>query len=336
MPGLGWVEVIGPRNSGKSWIGAAVAAEGLNAGRRVVMVRAEGRRKNLRERLHTFGISPDVVLDDDRFRSVPRPHIDAFLTHHGGWADGGVVVIDPAEATGATTNDAEEARLWADRTVRQFLDRCETTLIVVIDHTARRIGDDVLTIDSRGSTVKTAGSDYTLFCDGFTGTGKNLRKTVWTRDRDGHLHLVVAKGDRAGAFDTDEADSNRICTVRGYHDMALGGELRIAFDPPDKPDKHTGNKFDGDPLVLVLDLIRDHEADTGIGANTLDTMATKAGLTQNAARAHRRLAVEQHLAEVTVGDNGAHLHRLTPHGLARLDPRKVIQLVPDEPPKEPL
>ncbi|MXY97572.1 MAG: AAA family ATPase [Gemmatimonadetes bacterium] len=239
IPAKGFIEIIGPRGSGKSWIAILVAAAAIKAGRRVVYFRSESTRRAMQERLRVAGaVKPEVLLDTDRFRSVPRAKLDAFLANHDGWCDGGVVIIDTASAAGGSINDGAEAEEWLNRTVHTFTGRDESTLVISVDHTAKRLPEDILTIDSRHSSVKSAAADMVLFVDGYTGKGKNLQKTCWTRDRDGFVLLREAKPHRDGYYGS-ESDHNVLAKITGYHDMGRGidddgnGYLTISCGPPD-------------------------------------------------------------------------------------------------------
>ena len=222
-PSIGFVEIMGPRGSGKSWIGLMIAAEALKKGRRVVYIRGEGSLASLLERLVLLDASKEILKDDGSFRSVRD--FGAFIDSHEGWPD--VLIIDPAASTGAATNDAAEAEMWLSKAVRPFTD---DGLVVSIDHTAKRLNADVMTIDSRGSSAKTAHADFALFVHAYSGSGTGTYKTTWTRDRSGYLHLLVAKGDRDGWYDADEEEGNRIAIVRGSHSEEFGFQLVI--EPP--------------------------------------------------------------------------------------------------------
>ena len=101
---------------------------------------------------------------------------------------------------------------------------------MLVDHTAKKVGDDAWAITSRGSSVKDDDVDFIVFCDAYAGKGKTLRPTTWTRTTNGHVHLRIAKPHRFGHIAGDAAAM--LATVNGYHDPALGGVLRITFDEP--------------------------------------------------------------------------------------------------------
>ena len=224
--------------------------------RRVAYFRSEGNRQQLQERLRICGVKPTILLDSDRFRSVPREKLSHFLAAHNGWADGGVVIIDTATNAGGATNDAAEGDTWLSWAVYTFTSRNDATLVVSIDHVTKRIPDDVLTINSRGTGAKGDASDFTLFCDSYKGKGKTLTSTCWNREQNGHVHLRIAKPDRHGHIAADD-DTNLLATLHGYHDPALG-LLRLTIDPP-KADTDTDDTAAVDPKRVALTIVQDHD-----------------------------------------------------------------------------
>lgn len=310
IPGTGFVTVIGPRGSGKTWMALRIAADALQAGRRVVYFRSEGTRANLQMRLHTLGANPRTLLDDDKFRSIPRDQLDNFLVNHSEWAHSGVIIIDTIAAAGGTTNDTTEAQQWYDFTIARFVD--EHTLIVGIDHTAKKIPDDVLAITSRGNSLKDDKADLVLFTDGYTGKAKKLTKTTWSKNKNGHFHLVVAKPHRDGDIDSD--DTNRIATVHGYHDPATG-LLRVTIDPP-AADTPSNDKADDDEIYLIV-LRAIHDAE-GITSNDLIKTCNTSKVAQHRIRTARDHAIEQgHVYTKQPGQ--AKEHHLTFEGIQYLE-----------------
>ena len=255
IPSHGFVEIIGPRSSAKSWLAVLTTAAALHMGRRVAYFRSEGNRQQLQERLRICGVKPTILLDSDRFRSVPREKLSHFLAAHNGWADGGVVIIDTATNAGGATNDAAEGDTWLSWAVYTFTSRSDATLVVSIDHVTKRIPDDVLTINSRGTGAKGDASDFTLFCDSYKGKGKTLTSTCWNREQNGHVHLRIAKPDRHGHIAADD-DTNLLATLHGYHDPALG-LLRLTIDPP-KADTDTDTEM-ADPKQVALTIVQDND-----------------------------------------------------------------------------
>ena len=313
IPSHGFVEIIGPRSSAKSWLAVLTTAAALHMGRRVAYFRSEGNRQLLQERLRICGVKPTILLDSDRFRSVPREKLSHFLAAHNGWADGGVVIIDTATNAGGAINDAAEGDTWLSWAVYTFTSRSDATLVVSIDHVTKRIPDDVLTINSRGTGAKGDASDFTLFCDSYKGKGKTLTSTCWNREQNGHVHLRIAKPDRHGHIAADD-DTNLLATLNGYHDMALGGLLRLSIDPP-KTDADDTNGEPADAKRTALTIVQDHD-----GINTRDLYAARPeSLTEVLMRSAVRTLIDSGLIDTTPGKNGAIHHNISFDGMAYLD-----------------
>ena len=316
VPGHGFIEVIGPMGSGKTWVGLLVVVQALALGRPVVYLRGEMQRRSLQLRLHTLGVDPEVLLNPNRFRSVPVDRLEQFLKLHGNWASGGVIVYDPAAATGpgATSNNATEGLGWLRQVIEPFVGEEDGTLVVSVDHVSKYLPEDVVSLASRGSTAKSARADLVLFVPGYRKVGKHPVPTCWSRDRDGYTNVHIAKGDRLeGVIDTDHP-TKLLASIQGRH---TDGTLTLTVEPPnDDPTDTEGHRITDDEIMQTMLAVISSNPGQGV-RQVVERCAEYHGLPKT--RTEQALSRAKQMGWVEVTRSGqTHEHAITDTGEAEI------------------
>ncbi|WP_062202049.1 AAA family ATPase [Demequina salsinemoris] len=215
--------IIGPRGSGKSWLGLFSAASVMaREGWPVFMLDVEHRPRRAYERLTLLGLDIDTILsrfDYRQMRHMPDSielWVEAEVERSVEVYSGALVLIDSRGASmartyagGRLTESAPDADLWHTRYVAPLLDVGAT--VVLVDHTPK---GDAKARDSAGSLRKDAAIQGTILradvIEPPTRTNAGTFRYWPVKDNDGWHDEGRAVADLRLAPDDDGLDARLV------------------------------------------------------------------------------------------------------------------------------
>lgn len=214
VPAVGSVLVIGPPNSGKTWLMLLIAKLAAEAGREVFVVEEEGSLKAFGSRLEALALPPEsriyiayqrgvLLSDKPTFRDLLKAVKSAKRP---------VLLLDPlCSLYVGDENSTEEASAFRHR-LEQLQRANPALLLVLLHHTSRHgaKGDGSPLYAGRGSTVFIGWCDVQLNVEGRQAErGKVSFSVLSTKVRDGEKDKRLAVTISLGTGEVALAEESR-------------------------------------------------------------------------------------------------------------------------------
>jgi len=287
--------LIGPSESGKSWIALLAVYQAVTTNTPVVILDFEDSMEGIAERLRSLGLLPADLQRLVTYISPDEPLTDESviaLRSVLGRVKPGLIVVDGVNAAmtlmGLDLLNNKDVTEFYQRLMRLLVETGAT--VAYVDHTPKN-DTEMLSKGGIGAQAKRAMT-----------TGCALRvEVVSTFDRahKGLLRLTVDK-DRAGHVRRIASGDNKIVAM-AHMKPGVYGSITIALEPPDS---ETGSPVVDDVMLRVADFLEVH----GVSSKTQIELNVR-GNVPDIRRAARDL-VQQGFVATEPGPRNALLHRL--------------------------